>query len=215
MQIKWLGHSSFLFISRNNIKIITDPYTSGGPLMYSPIDESADIVTISHNHSDHNNPSIIKGNPIILKEAGAKMIKDIKIKAIPVFHDESSGSKRGNNLIFCFQIDNMNLCHLGDLGHSLNSLQLSAIGAVDILFIPVGGYYTFSPVEASLISSSLNPKLIFPMHYKTSKTSYPISGVEEFIRNKPDVRKLNFSQIDIYDDKIPSKPEIIILKSAY
>lgn len=209
MQIKWLGHSSFLIVSRNNVKIVTDPYTSGGSLMYSPIDESADIVTISHSHSDHNNPNIVKGNPIILKEVGSKIIKDIKIKAISVFHDESSGSK------ICFQIDNMNLCHLGDLGHSLNSLQLSAIGTVDILFIPVGGYYTFNPSEATLVSSALNPKIIFPMHYKTSKTSYPISGVEEFIHDKPDVRKLNSSQIDIYDEKIPSKPEIIILKSAY
>jgi L-ascorbate metabolism protein UlaG (beta-lactamase superfamily) len=214
MQIKWLGHSSFLIISRNNLKIITDPYTSGGSLIYDPINESADIVTVSHSHSDHNNPNIIQGHPVILKEAGSKTVKDIKIKAIPVFHDEFGGTKRGNNLVFCFQIDNLNLCHLGDLGHSFSAQQISAIGIVDILFIPVGGYYTFNPVEATHISDSLNPKIIFPMHYKTPKISYPISGIEEFLNGKLNVRKIDSNQIEISCETLPKTSEIIVLKSA-
>ena len=128
MQIKWLGHSSFLITSQDKNKIITDPYTVGRGINYNPINESADIVTVSHNHGDHNNAGAIKGNPRILNEAGSQTVKDIEIKTVPVFHDEAQGSKRGNDLIFCFKVDGMNLCHMGDLGHQLNQQQLSEIG---------------------------------------------------------------------------------------
>jgi len=214
MQIKWFGHSSFLITSQNNLKIITDPYTSDSSLMYSPIHASADIITISHSHGDHSNSSTILGNPVILKEAGSKTIKGIQFKAITVFHDELGGSKRGKNLVFCFQIDNLNLCHLGDLGHVFNPEQLSEIGPVDILLIPVGGYFTINYREATLVSQSLNPKIVLPMHYKTPKTSFPISGIEEFLANKANIRKINSNQIEISRDTLPPITEIIVLKYA-
>jgi L-ascorbate metabolism protein UlaG (beta-lactamase superfamily) len=215
MLIKWLGHSSFLITSQDNVRIITDPYTPGGALTYSPINESADIVTISHGHGDHNNPKAVKGSPVILKEPGLKAVKGINFKAVPVFHDETDGSKRGNNLIFCFQIDGLNICHAGDLGHCLSVKQISEIGAVDILLIPVGGYYTIDAAEAYLVVKSLNPALIFPMHYKTAKTSYPITGIEEFLKNKTNIRMIPGSQIEISRASLPKEPEIVVLKSAY
>ncbi len=100
MQIKWLGHASFLITSKDKNKIVTDPYTVGGGINYKPINESADIVTMSHGHGDHNNAKSIKGNPKILKEAGSYTVKDIEIKTVPVFHDEDQGSKRGNESDF-------------------------------------------------------------------------------------------------------------------
>jgi L-ascorbate metabolism protein UlaG (beta-lactamase superfamily) len=214
MNIKWLGHAAFLITSQDNFRVVTDPYTPGGALVYAPINESADVVTISHEHTDHDNARTVKGNPVIIKEAGSKTVKGVGFRSISVFHDEAGGSKRGKDLVFCFQIDGLNLCHLGDLGHLLTSPQISQIGQVDILFIPVGGYYTINVLEASFIVKSLNPKVVFPMHYKTSKTSYPISGIEEFLKDKQNIWKIKSSQIEINQSTLPGNTEIIILEHA-
>lgn len=215
MLIKWLGHASFLITSQDGIKIITDPYTVGNGINYRPINESADIVTRSHGHGDHNNTKAIKGNPTILTEAGSQAIKGIEIKSIPAFHDEAKGSKRGNDLIFCFKIDGINLCHMGDLGHQLSQQQLSQIGAVDILCIPVGGFYTIDAKEATAVAQSIKPRVIFPMHYKTPKADYPIAGVDDFLKNKGNIRKLNTSEIEIKKTDLSRETEIVVLQSAY
>jgi L-ascorbate metabolism protein UlaG (beta-lactamase superfamily) len=215
MKIKWLGHASFLIESQDRQKIITDPYTVGNGINYRPIDESADIVTLSHGHSDHNNAKTIKGNPTILKETGCTTAGGMEFKTVSVYHDEAKGSKRGSDLIFCFRVDGMNLCHAGDLGHLLSAQQLADIGPVDILFIPVGGYYTIDAKEATAVVESVKPNIIFPMHYKTAKTDYPIAGVAEFLKGKKNVRRLNSSELEIRKEILPRENEIIIMPSAY
>jgi L-ascorbate metabolism protein UlaG (beta-lactamase superfamily) len=214
MQIKWLGHASFLITSQSGQKIITDPYSVGGGLNLTPINESAHIVTQSHNHGDHNNVKTIRGNPAILNEAGKCTIKNIEFKAIPAYHDEARGDQRGNNLLFCFIVDEMNLCHLGDLGHPLSSQQLSQIGPVDILFIPVGGYFTIDAKTATAVVESIRPRIVFPMHYKTEKVNYPISGVDEFLKYQKNIRKINSSEYEIKKTNLPEKTEIIVLLPA-
>jgi L-ascorbate metabolism protein UlaG (beta-lactamase superfamily) len=214
MLIKWLGHASFLITSGEKIKIITDPYTIGNGINYKPINESADIVTRSHGHGDHNNTKSIKGNPAILTEPGSRSVKGIEIKGIQVFHDEAGGNKRGTNVIFCFKVDGMELCHMGDLGHQLSRQQLSEIGPVDILFIPVGGFFTIDAREATAVARSIKPKVIFPMHYKTSKVDYPITGVDDFLKDKVNVRRLDASEIEIKKADLPKEAEIIVLQSA-
>lgn len=215
MKIKWLGHASFLITSKNNIKIVTDPYTVGKGMNYNSLNESADIVTSSHAHGDHNNVETIKGNPKILRESGSYSVKDIDVKTIPVFHDEDKGSQRGNNLIFCFKIDGMNLCHMGDLGHKLSQQQISEVGPLDVLFIPVGGYFTIDASQATEIVQAIQPKMIFPMHYKNSKVDYPIAGVEQFLNGKKNIRELNSSEVEIDKETLPVVTEIVVLKSEY
>ena len=128
MKIKWLGHSSFLITSEKGQRIITDPYSVIQGISYSPINETADIVTVSHGHGDHNNARAIKGNPSIINDMGVKKITGIEIKGVAGHHDEAKGSKRGSNLIFCFAVDGINVCHLGDLGHLLSETADSRSG---------------------------------------------------------------------------------------
>ncbi len=104
----------------------------------------------------------------------------------------------------------MNLCHLGDLGHLLDQSQIDAIGPVDVLFIPVGGFFTIDAGQATAVAQSIKPKLIFPMHYKTPKTDYPIAGVNEFLQDKGNVRKIGSSEIEVSKDNLPAETEIIV-----
>jgi len=212
MKIKWLGHASFLITSDSGLKIITDPYITGGDISYGQIKESADIVVVTHDHDDHNNVAAIEGNPKVVR--GAANIKEIEFKAIPTYHDDAGGEKRGRNTILCFELDGMRLCHLGDLGHQLSDSQVAELGTVDILLIPVGGFYTIDAKVATQLCDRLKPKVIIPMHYKTARCAYPITGVEEFLKGKKGVSKLNTSQVEFNPGELPATTQIVVLNPA-
>jgi len=215
MKIKWLGHAAFLTTSKDNFKIINDPYTTGKGLNYRPINESAEIVTVSHDHGDHNNVAVIRGNPQILEKPGSYTVKGVELKAIPSFHDENEGNQRGRNLIFSFRVDGINLCHLGDLGHQLSQTMILEIGPIDVLFIPVGGYFTIDARQAGEIVQAAKPKVIIPMHYKNTKVDFPIAGLDQFLKGKKNVRNLNSSEVDIDKENLPREPEIVVLGPHY
>lgn len=212
LKIKWLGHSAFLITSDTGIRIITDPYTPTARLTYGEIGESADIVTISHNHSDHNNIAAVHGNPEEVRTTAE--VKGIKFKAISTFHDNSQGKERGNNTVFSFEVSGLRICHLGDLGHLLTDQQVAEIGKVDILLIPVGGNYTIDATVASQVCDQLKPGVIIPMHYKTDKCDLPIAGVDEFLQGKREVMRLNTSEVEFKSGQLPASTQIIVLKPA-
>jgi len=214
MIMKWLGHSCFLITSERGLRVIMDPYSVGGGINYSSIEETADIVVVSHDHFDHNAVSAVRGKPEVVKGSGIKTVRGIQFRGIATYHDTSQGKQRGTNTVFCFTLDDIKLCHLGDLGHLLSQAQINEIGAVDILFIPTGGFYTIDAADASKVCDQLKPKVVIPMHFKTAKCDFPISSVEDFIRNKKNARKMDSSQIEFKLGELPAATKIVVLKSA-
>jgi L-ascorbate metabolism protein UlaG (beta-lactamase superfamily) len=217
MKIKWYGHAAFLITSDQGVKIITDPYESGaydGQLAYGKIKDQADIVLTSHDHADHNDSKSLPGSPEIVKGSGSKTLKGISIKGISTFHDSSKGSERGANTIFTFSVDGMKVCHLGDLGHILAEKELAEIGPVDILFIPVGGYFTIDPKEATRVAEQIQPKVLIPMHFKTAKCGFPIAPLEDFLKGKPNPRRPKSSEVPFDKTSLPKKMEIVVLEHA-
>lgn len=212
MKIKYLAHAAFLITSESGTRIVTDPYETSNALKHGAIQETADIVTVSHEHGDHNNVSAVRGNPKVVR-AGAE-VKGIKIKAVPAAHDDKGGSQRGKNTIFCFEVDGINICHAGDLGHVLSEEQVKAIGKVDVLIIPVGGFFTIDARTATKVGDQLKPKVIIPMHYKTDKLDFPISGVEDFLKGKSNVTRSNDSEIELKVGKLPASTQIVVLKQS-
>ncbi|MBI2858936.1 MAG: MBL fold metallo-hydrolase [Chloroflexi bacterium] len=213
MKIKYLGHASFLITSQSGTRIITDPYTVGGQLSYKPIAEAADIVTVSHGHGDHNNSNGIKGNPAVIDSEGSAQTKGIEFKGIPTFHDLAQVKDRGNNIVFCFTIDGINVCHVGDLGHLLNAEQAGEVGRPDVLMVLVGGYYAIGPAEATKLVEQLKPAITIPMHYKNPSCGYPISPVEDFLKGKKAVVRPGSSEVTLHKSDLPSG-EILVLEPA-
>ena len=214
MKIKWLGHASFLITTERGTKIITDPYTAGGNINYGDINESAHIVTVSHDHFDHNNVAAVRGKPEVIKGIRSQETRGIRFQGIPTYHDESKGSQRGTNTIFCFTVDGIRVCHLGDLGHRLTNDQITEIGGVDILLLPVGGFYTIDAAMATEIYENLKPRIVIPMHFKNVKCTLPIVGVEDFIKEKQNVRRGDSSEIEFKSGNLPSATEIVVLPPA-
>ena len=214
MKIKWLGHASFLMTSEGGLKLITDPYSVGSGIDYGRIDEMADIVTVSHKHSDHSYVATVKGKPEVVDEPGVRKVKGVDFKGIASYHDEARGGQRGANIIFSFTLDGVKICHLGDLGHQLETSQVAEIGEVDVLLIPVGGFFTIDAKGANKICEKLNPRVIIPMHYKTAKCGYPIAGVEDFLKDRKNVRRVDLAEIEFKKDQLPSVTETVVLKHA-
>jgi L-ascorbate metabolism protein UlaG (beta-lactamase superfamily) len=214
MKVKWLGHSCFLITSRGGVRIVTDPYAVGGSINYSPIKETADVVVVSHEHGDHSNVSAVQGKPEVVKGSGTKTAKGIQFKGIATYHDTSQGKQRGPNTVFCFTIDDVRLCHLGDLGHVLGPGQVNEIGAVDILFVPVGGFFTIDASAASQVCDQLKPKVVILMHFKTPRCAMHIAGAEDFLKGKKNVRKVGGSEVEFEHEKLPAATEILLLQPA-
>jgi L-ascorbate metabolism protein UlaG (beta-lactamase superfamily) len=194
--------------------MVTDPYAVGGGINYSPIKETADVVVVSHDHGDHSNVSAVQGKPEVVKGDGTKTAQGIQFRGIASHHDDSQGEQRGPNTIFCFNVDDLELCHLGDLGHVLSPKQVNEIGAVDILFVPVGSPYTIDARVASQVCGQLKPKVVIPMHFRTPKCAYPIAGVEDFLRGKKDVRRVGGSEVEFERERLPAATEIVLLQPA-
>jgi len=216
MKIKWNGHASFTITSDNGTVIVTDPYNSdkyGDELSYDIVRDRADGALVSHEHSDHSYVKGLSGSPKVLRGSGE--INGIAVAGVKTFHDESGGSKRGNNMAFRFTVDGITLCFLGDLGHLLSQDQMKAIGPVDILLIPVGGTYTVDAGRAADLIKAMSPRLAIPMHYKTKKCNLNIAGVDPFLSMMSNVKMLGKSEVEISSDKFPAEgTEVWVLDHA-
>lgn len=179
MKITWLGHSAFKLEESTGTTVVTDPYHSF--IGYKMPRVNADIVTVSHGHNDHNNTSAVLGDPEVISAAGAYDISGVHILARRTYHDSKNGAARGENLVFKFRMDGVDICHMGDMGEECNAMLVDSIAPVNVLMIPVGGTYTIDAEQAKEFVDRLMPDIVIPMHYKTRDCSLDISRLNEFL----------------------------------
>lgn len=183
MFISYLGHSCFKLqdkIGPEGVVVVTDPFDKSLGLKIPNFE--ADIVTISHGHSDHSNAAALRSSPFIIDAPGEYEIKGIMIKGIKTFHDEKNGAERGSNIVFRIEVDGVAIGHLGDLGHILSDEELEQLGVIDILLVPVGGKYTLETKKAIEVINQIEPRIVIPMHYKLPGAKSDLEGPEKFIK---------------------------------
>jgi L-ascorbate metabolism protein UlaG (beta-lactamase superfamily) len=216
MQITYHGQSCFRFKGLKGT-IVTDPYDEY--IGFSLPSLSADIVTVSHQHKDHNQVAKIKGTarrktPFIVDNPGEYEIGGVSVFGFDSFHDNQNGADRGHNTIFVCLVDGVKICHLGDLGHLLKEEQLAQIGEVDVLLIPVGGVYTINPEQAVKVIKELEPSYVIPMHFKTALHDENVFGDlatdDNFFKllNKEPAPQ---EKLDVGRDRLPEEIEVISL----
>ena len=166
MDITYLGHSSFKLRAKS-ASIVTDPFDPQMlGLKYSGVE--GEIVTISHDHKDHNAKDLVSGVKKVFSGPGEYEMMGVSIIGYPSFHDDKNGADRGKNIIFSIEVDGLQLAHLGDLGHAISDDLAGEMGAIDILMVPVGGEFTIGPKEASEVVGKIDPYFVIPMHYQMS-----------------------------------------------
>ena len=179
MKIKYLGHSSFLLTESTGTAIVCDPYDEKVGFKMPKV--RADAVTVSHHHFDHDAVKNVEGNPVILDKEQGYELPGVVINAVKSFHDDVGGNKRGENVIFKFRMDGLDVCHLGDLGEECSPELIEAILPVNVLLIPVGGNYTIDAVMAKEYVDRIMPDVVIPMHYRVKGCEVDIDKVDEFI----------------------------------
>ncbi len=215
--VRWFGQACFTLESSKGTKVLIDPFSAIG---YTFPTIRPDIVTISHEHFDHNNTDPIHGNPEVLRGLTSeaedwnninKKISDFSIFNVPVYHDKTQGNKRGKNSVFVYDVDGLRFVHVGDLGHVLHDDQIKKIGKVDVLMIPVGGIYTIDGHEASKVVEQLNPRIVIPMHYKTQMLTFELNTVDAFLTGKDNVKKVEGNILGVDKEHMPAKQEVVVL----
>ncbi|KXB02114.1 hypothetical protein AKJ43_02455 [candidate division MSBL1 archaeon SCGC-AAA261D19] len=180
VSLNWYGQACFEI--SNSSTVVTDPHDGDSIGLGAPQLE-ADIVTVSHDHYDHSSgvELVSKAATVTVEESGEEVVGGVNIRGFESYHDKSEGEERGKNLIFTIDLDGIRICHLGDLGHMLDSEKIEQLGDVDVLLTPVGGNFTIDGSEAAEITEEIDPQVVVPMHYKINGLQVPISGSEEFL----------------------------------
>jgi L-ascorbate metabolism protein UlaG (beta-lactamase superfamily) len=194
---------------------VTDPFKGIG--IPEP-KAAADIVLVSHGHRDHNNakPVLGKDGEILDSFTGSKEIKGVTVKGVATFHDNAGGSRRGKNSVCTFGLDGVQFCHLGDLGHELPSSTVEDLGKIDVLFVPVGGFFTIGPETATNVCKELNPKIIIPMHYRMPGLRARImfgflKSADDFLKGKNNVERIRGPFVSIEANTLPTETKILVL----
>jgi L-ascorbate metabolism protein UlaG (beta-lactamase superfamily) len=213
--VTWHGHACFE-LQGTHTTVVCDPFTGLG------IPEpraKADLVLCSHSHSDHNHaaPVLTEGGTVLEGFVGSCVVARIAVTGIATYHDNQGGNQRGPNSVYVVQLDGLRFCHLGDLGHELTKTQVAAIGAIDVLFTPVGGGPTIGPAIAAAIIQNVDPRIIVPMHYNAElPTQSPwmsarLRKVDDFLaKSEGPVKSLATPSFTITTKTLPNKATIII-----
>lgn len=227
--LSWHGQACFHLTSPQGTRILIDPIPDAGSpnaIGYKPVPMPADVVTISHEHFDHTNVGLAKGNPAVLRglrktapdqfkawEKHNRRFGDVRIYNVGVYHDKKDGRERGLNSVFVFETGDLRLAHLGDLGHLLLASQVKEIGALDVLMIPVGGFYTIEPEEADEVIAQLKPKsVVIPMHYKTDVLKIAeLAPVEKFLKGKTNVERSGSNTLKLDGATLTGPMKIFVL----
>lgn len=218
MLIRYLGHSSFK-VRGSEGAVITDPYDNKAVGLELPR-MSAEVVTVSHDHKDHNAADRVQGTsdrkePFVIDKPGEYEASGVSVIGVQSFHDDKEGAERGENIIYVFKLDDIWVCHLGDLGHTLSNSQVKQIGQIDVLMVPVGGKYTIGPKKALKVIESLSPSLVIPMHYKQkgmNKQFDELVTVDEFLEKAALNGVERMDKISLSKTNLPDEMEVIVME---
>lgn len=209
VKISWLGHAMFLLEDGEGRRLVTDPYNDyvGYPLP----DVAADIVLVSHDHADHSNVDLVKGDPVVVRDTAPREVAGVKISGLATYHDSKGGGERGPNIAYRWEMQGLTFVHLGDLGHRLDAASAEALAGAHVLFVPAGGFFTLEPDDAAAVVKELAPRIAIPMHYRNAACSFPIETEETFVAHFTAVEHTGKAPVYISADALPRETVLLIM----
>jgi L-ascorbate metabolism protein UlaG (beta-lactamase superfamily) len=178
VDVTWLGHGCFRLRGRG-AAVVTDPYPPAIGLKLQRLD--ADVVTVSHEHENHNYTHAVR-EAYEIRGPGEYEVSGISVIGVPTFHDSAKGAQRGRNTVYVIEIDDVRVCHLGDLGHKLDDAEAEAVSSLDVLLVPVGGRTSINAAQAAEIVRQLEPRFVVPMHYAIPGLKVELDPIERFLK---------------------------------
>ena len=179
MDVTWLGHGCFRLRGRG-AAVVTDPYPPTIGLKLQRMD--ADLVTVSHDHDDHNYTQVVRDGAYEVRGPGEYEVAGVSVVGLPTYHDAEKGARQGRNTVYLIEIDDVRVCHLGDLGHKLDDAEAEAVASPDVLLVPVGGRTTMNGEQAAEVVRQLEPRYVIPMHYSIPGLKLELDAVDRFLK---------------------------------
>ena len=210
MEIKYLGHSCFR-VKGKNTTIITDPFSADIGLSLGK--QTAHIVTVSHQHAGHNNSAGVAGEPRVVYRPGEYEIGDAIIIGLPSFHDAEKGMIRGKNVVFVIAVDELTVCHLGDLGEPLKEGEIEELGKVDILMVPVGDMSALNAAAAARLVRQIEPAIVIPMHYRLPESNRELEPVERFLSEMGTEAVSPQPKLTVTKSNLPLTTQVVVLET--
>jgi len=208
-----LGHASFR-IKGKTASVVTDPYDEKAGKF--PKDVQSELVTVSHDHPDHNQAGKVGGSPFVISGPGEYEVKGVSVIGVPTWHDDQGGAARGRNTVYVVEVDGLRLAHLGDLGHKLTESDLGLMGPIDIVFVPVGGEYTIDAKVAAEVVKQVDPWVVVPMHYQQPGLDPAVfgklAGVEDFLKEMAKEGSVPQPKLTMSADKLPTEMQVVVLE---
>lgn len=211
MKIEYLGHSCFKLTESTGTSVVCDPF--GEEVGYDLPEITADAVTVSHHHFDHDNIKAVRGAATVIDAEGSYELPGVDIDGLKSFHDDAGGANRGGNVIFKFRMDGIDVCHLGDLGEECTSDLIDRILPVNVLMIPVGGNYTIDAEMAKEYVDRIMPDIVIPMHYREKGCKIDIDKVDDFIDlfEEDTVEEVESSELELMRSDLSGDTKVIVL----
>ena len=178
-EFRWYGHNCFRIKARE-ATVLTDPVDRSTGFTLPK--QTADIVTISHEHPGHTNLDAVRPEFQVVRGPGEYEMHDAFVTGIRTYHDDARGAERGYNTVYLIELEGMVVCHLGDLGHPLTEEQAEAMSNVDVLLVPAGGGDVIDPTKAAELIGQLEPKVVIPMQYATPQGDKHLGDLATFCK---------------------------------
>ncbi len=211
MEITWFGHACFRLRGRE-ATLITDPFDRSLGLTLGR--QSADIVTISHDSPHHAAAEAISGSPRVLRGPGEYEVKGVMVTGVATPGEREAGGRHARNTAYAITIDDVVICHLGDLGKPLTPDQIEALKDPDVLLIPVGGHCTIGPAEVTEVISQLEPKLVVPMHYALPGLRVMLEPIDRFAREMGLEETRPQPRLSVTRSSVPEEATVVILEAS-
>ena len=209
MEITWLGHACFRLKGRDSLVLMDPCPKSTG---YSIGRQQANIVTVSHDHPDHSYTQAVAGSPRLIDAPGEYEIGGVLITGVRTYHDSKRGAQLGRNTAFVVEVDEVRVCHLGDLGHVPTQEQSEALSDIDVLLVPVGGHTTIDAETASEIITQLEPKLVVPMHYATEVATTKLDPLDTFVKQMGVSAPQPQPRLTLTRSSLPAQTQVVVLE---
>jgi L-ascorbate metabolism protein UlaG (beta-lactamase superfamily) len=210
MEITWLGHSCFRLRGRESV-IVTDPPSPERGFSLPTLDAS--IVTVSHAHAGHNAAALCDGKPRVIDGPGEYEVSGVLIAGVRTYHDDKHGEVRGRNTVFVVELEDLRLCHLGDLGHIPSAEQREVMTDIDVLMVPVGGHSTIDAAGAAEVVSLLEPKIVIPMHYRTDLLNGNLDPLDPFLKQMGVTEVSPQTRLNVTQSNLPPQTQVAVLEA--
>lgn len=211
VEITWLGHACFRFRSRD-ATIVTDPFSSEG-WGYPPLATTADLVTVSHDHPHHAHVDAVAGNPRVIHGPGEYELRGVMLAGVRTRCKAADGQIPQANTVFVLKLEDLTVCHLGDLGQALTAEHLDVMQNCDVLCVPVGGHCTIDATQAAAVIAQIEPRIIIPMHFATpGSEGVPLESADRFCREMAATSASPQARLNVTAASLPSEPTVVLLE---